>query len=126
MGFTENSALKQFSCGDVIPGSTGMLTLAFGPAADQLSGAPAGNAQYPFWFGWYRCNSGEELKRWKNSETHVAYFVTKGSFKILSEGETKTVGQGTWIGFPPATEYEVHCTENGSELLWVYVPPKAG
>ena len=103
-----------------------MLTLAFGPAADQLSGAPTGNTQYPFWFGWYRCNMGEELKRWKNSETHVAYFVTKGSFKILSEGVTKTIGQGTWIGFPPKTEYEVHCLENGSELLWVYDPPKAG
>ena len=27
MGFLSNSDLKQFSCGDVIPGSSGMLTL---------------------------------------------------------------------------------------------------
>ena len=121
-----NSDLTQFSCGDVIPGSTGMLTLAFGPAADQFSNAPAGNTDFPFWFGWYRCNMGEELKRFQNSETHVAYFVTKGSFKILSEGETQTVGEGTWIGFPPKTDYEVHCLTNDSELLWVYSPPKAG
>ncbi len=126
MGFLNNSDLKQFSCGDVIPGSSGMLTLAFGPACDQLSGAPAANASYPFWFGWYRCNKGEELKRFKNTETHVAYYVTKGSFSILSEGETRDVGAGTWVGFPPQTEYEVRCLEDGSELLWVYVPPKAG
>ncbi len=126
MGFLNNSDLKQFSCGDVVPGSTGMLTLAFGPAADALSGAPEGNTSYPFWFGWYHCNMGEELKLFKNTETHVGYFVTKGSFKILSEGETKTVGEGAWVGFPPQTEYEVHCMANGSELLWVYVPPKAG
>jgi len=54
--------------------------------------ASAGNTNYPFWFGWYRCNMGEELKRFKNSETYVAYCVTKESFKILSEGETKTIG----------------------------------
>lgn len=30
-----------------------MLTLAFGPASDALSRASAGNAAYPFWFGWY-------------------------------------------------------------------------
>lgn len=44
MGFFSNSQLKQFSCGDVILGSSGMLTLAFGPACDALSGAPASNA----------------------------------------------------------------------------------
>lgn len=126
MGFLSNSDLKQFSCGDVVPGSTGMLTLAFGPGANDFSGAPDNNADFPFWFGWYRCNMGEELKKWKNTETYVAYFVSKGSFKILSEGETKTVGEGTWVGFSPQTEYEVHCMENGSELLWVYYPPKAG
>ena len=74
------------------------------------------------------CNSkkGEGLPRVKNTEAHVCYFITKGSFKILSEGETKTVGERTWVGFPPQTEYEVHCMENGSEILWVYVPPKSG
>lgn len=126
MGFLNNSDLKQFSFGDVVPGSTGMLTLAFGPVCNDFGGAPDKNADFPFWFDWYRCNMGEELKKWKNTETYVAYFVSKGSFKILSEGETKTVGEGTWIGFPPQTEYEVHCMENGSELLWVYYPPKAG
>jgi len=65
MGFLNNSDLKQFSCGDVVPGSTGMLTLAFGPAANALSGAPEGNTSYPFWFGWYHCNMGEELKLFK-------------------------------------------------------------
>lgn len=65
MGFLSNSYPKQFSCGDVVPGSTGMLTLAFGPASDTLSNAPAGNAAYPFWFGWYHCKKGNELKRWK-------------------------------------------------------------
>ena len=38
MGFLSNSQLKQFSYGEVIPGSSGMLTLAFGPACDALSG----------------------------------------------------------------------------------------
>jgi len=126
MGFLSNSQLKQFSCGDVIPGSSGMLTLAFGPASDALSNAPAGNAAYPFWFGWYHCKKGNELKRWKNTETYVAYYVTKGKFKILSEGQTKEVGPGDWVGFPPKTEYEVMATADDSELLWVYVPPKAG
>jgi len=126
MGFVNNSDLKQFSCGDVVPGGNGMETLAFGPAADQFSGAPEGNASYPLWFGWARSNKGEGLPRVKNTETHVCFFITKGSFKILSEGETKTVGEGTWVGFPPQTEYEVHCMANGSELLWVYVPPKFG
>ena len=126
MGFLKNSELKQFSCGDVVPGSTGMLTLAFGPAADQLSGAPAGNAQCPFWFGWYHCKKGEELKRWKNTETFVAYYVTKGKFSILSEAKTQDVVAGDLIGFPPKTDYEVKSLEDGSELLWVYYPPKAG
>ncbi len=126
MGFLSNSQLKQFSCGDLIPGSTGMLALAFGPGSDELSGAPAANVGYPFWFGWYGCNSGEELKRFQNSETHVAYYVTKGKFKILSEGQVKEVGLGDWIGFPPQTEFEVQALEDGSELLWVYVPPKLG
>jgi len=126
MGFINNSQLKQFSCGDVVPGSSGMLTLAFGPAADQLSEAPAGNASFPFWFGWYRCNIGETLAKFRNTETHVGYYITKGRFKILSEGETKDVGAGDWVGFPPQTDYEVVALENGSELLWVYVPPKAG
>lgn len=93
---------------------------------DQLSGAPEGNSSYRFWFGWYRCDMSEELRRFKNTETYVDYFVTKGSFKILSKGETKTVGEGERVGFPPQTEYEVHRMANGLELLWVYVPPKAG
>lgn len=38
MGFLGNSQLKQFSCGDAIPGSSGMLALAFGPASGALSG----------------------------------------------------------------------------------------
>ncbi len=126
MGFLGNSELKQFSCGVLIPGSTGMLTLAFGPGSDELSGAPAANVGYPFWFGWYNCNSGEELKRFQNSETYVAYYVTKGKFKILSEGQVKEVGLGDWIGFPPQTDFEVQAIEDGSELLWVYVPPKLG
>ena len=126
MGFLKNSDLKQFSCGGVVPGSTGMLTLAFGPAADQFSGAPAGNAKFPFWFGWYLCKKGEELKLWKNTETFVAYYVTKGKFSILSEGKTQDVAAGDWVGFPPQTEYEVKSLEEGSELIWVYYPPKAG
>ncbi len=126
MAFIDNKGLKQFSCGDVIPGSSGMLTLAFGPASDALSGAPASSANYPFWFGWYHCKKGEELKRFKNSETYVAYFVTQGKFEILSEGEKKEVGAGAWVGFPPQTEYEVKATADDSVLLWVYVPPKAG
>jgi REP element-mobilizing transposase RayT len=73
-----------------------------------------------------RCNLGEELKRIKNTETYVAYFISKEIFEILSEGETKTVGAGTWVGFPPQTEYEVHFMDKGSELLWVYEPTKAG
>jgi len=126
MGFLNNSDLKQFNCGDVVPGSSGMERLAFGPIADYLSGAPEGNTLYPLWFGLYRGNMGEGLTRIKNTRTHVCYYVTKGSFEILSEGETKTVGEGTWVGFPPQTEYEVHCMANGSELLWVYVPPQSG
>jgi len=126
MAFIDNKNLKQFSCGDVIPGSSGMLTLAFGPASDALSGSPASSAAYPFWFGWYHCKKGEELKRFKNSETYVAYFITQGKFEILSEGQKKEVGAGNWVGFPPQTEYEVKATADDSVLLWVYVPPKAG
>ncbi len=126
MGFVNNSDLKQFSCGDVVPGGSGMETLGFGPAADHYCGAPEGNASYPLWFGLCNSKKGEGLPRVKNTEAHVCYFITKGSFKILSEGETKIVGERTWVGFPPQTEYEVHCMENGSEILWVYVPPKSG
>jgi len=102
-----------------------MLTLAFGPASDTLSGAPTGNAEYPVWFGWYRCKKGEGIKRLKNSETYVAYFITQGKFKILSEGQKKEVGAGTWIGFPPNTEYEVEATADNSVLIWVHTVERA-
>ena len=55
-----------------------MLTLAFGPASDALSGAPAGNVAYPFWFGWYNCKKGQELKRWKNTRDLCCLLRDKG------------------------------------------------
>ena len=61
----------------------------------------------------------------QNTETYVAYYVTKGKFKILSESRIKEIGAGDQVGFPPQTEYEVMATADDSELVWVYIPPKA-
>jgi len=81
MGFLSNSQLKQFSCGDVIPGSSGMLTLAFGPASDALSRAPAGNAAYPFWFGWYHRKKGQELNAEKTQKLMLLTMLLKESLR---------------------------------------------
>ncbi len=119
MGFINNSELPRVNCGDIIPGSSGDVTVAFGPGGHF--------DKAPFWFGWYGCKKGDELKRWKNTETWVGYYVVQGEFEILSEGETKKCGPGEWISFPPQTDYEVKATGEGeSILLWVYYPPKAG